>query len=707
MAIKIPVDADISGVQKKIQELSRTIEKASRIKWTPVDSQLIARETQNVERTINEFYRRTGAPSGAAGRGSGGARPSSAQPGGSGGGYRRDSGPAIGDIGRQFAGSVGGGFGTISSYASRGFQSGYWDAPAGGGGMAGGMAGLLRGGLIGASVFAAAKIGSSVNEGYDMSKDRALGLDTLKRQMGDIGISFDRLKEVSDRLSDGLGVNSQEFVKLEANMQRLSRSSESPLSLAEQTAFGVGVSRSYGLEAGAAGGFFGGMRNVDQRANNRELAVILADTVARSGMNARADEVMQAILGFANTTSRLSLSSPNSGAFGAAYSSLMGTKLPGMTGDAAAGILMQANAGITGMGSGAGEAGYNFMLSAFNRNGRINPLQAEALAAQGLFGTRAGAFGAGSPIAGYLGHPEGLAMGRGAGANVTNLDAVRAQFDRMGHNMFTLQGAQRVLGLSSPEQAAALLNMSSSQSGGLGELIKSNHLDINKMSASGISRLGSIAAAGTDKNQLSAIFNDMKASHLLTTDETKSLSAAEKGSPQQFRDTLIAISSMKDQAVDQGEQLRNISASLDNVKINTGDKLLTPINAMSDAIVAGSGRTPMQNRQRVINMQYDDAIAGNKEAENANSQQILRRHLPLSDRMAALEAQHSLAEQANNALEVQRHQALSGAHSPYEINITNNVNVKDSQGNVSSSSTRANLGAPQPSGSKSVTIGTH
>jgi len=52
--------------------------------------------------------------------------------------------------------------------------------------------------LIGAAVFGLFKAGQAVSEGYGMAKDRDLGLDALKRQMGDLGVSFAGLKAMSD-----------------------------------------------------------------------------------------------------------------------------------------------------------------------------------------------------------------------------------------------------------------------------------------------------------------------------------------------------------------------------------------------------------------------------------------------------------------------------------------------------------------------------
>lgn len=699
MAIKIPVDGDVRPLQRQIENLGKTVEKINRVKWTPVDPKAFDDSVKRVEQSFKRIFgqdirsAREGYVPPPRGRGGGG--------GGGGSGFDRSSRFGLVDtVGRQFSSGVGGGFQSIGSYAARG-------AMEGGGGF--GLGGFIRGSVIGAAAFGAYKLGSAISEGVDMSKDRAQGADLLKRQMGDIGISFDKLKVYADRLADGLGVNSTEFIKLESSLQKLSRTVESPESLGAATALGIGISRSYGLEAGAGGGFLGGMRNIDSRQNNRELALILADTVARSGMNARADEVMAAITSFSAAASRMSLSPANVGAFGNAYSGLVGGRLAGMTPDVAQNLLMQANAGVSSMGAGAGEAGRAFMLSAFNRFGGLNPIQAQALAEGGLFGTRASVFGGNSAIGQFLGGSGTSGLAGGPGANVTNFEAIKQQLSRLGGSKWMqLEGAQRLFGVQSLSQAAALMNLNGAQGNGLLGLLQSNNIDINKVSATGISRLGAISAAGTNVGQLSSIFQDMKKSGVLSPQEVSAVSTAEKASPAQFRDALVQVAAMKDQAVDQGEQIRNQTAILDNIKINTGDKLLTPLIAMSDTIVAAAGRGPQATAEKVINIRADEAeqnihnIANDRRTAILNRQDITKRE--------AWQLIGKLEAEERDAIAIQetaRHRALQNARQPFEITLNNNVHVKTSDGRTTTSSTRTTIAPPSASGSRSVTLGTH
>jgi len=350
----------------------------------------------------------------------------------------------------------------------------------------------------------------------------------------------------------------------------------------------VGVSKAYGLDPGVGVGFFGGIKGIDPKQDKRELALILAETIERSGMNSRADEVMQVIQSFAATTSRMSLSSPNLSAHAGSYSSLMSMGLPGMTSDVAAGILSQANASLMGMG-GAGEAGQNFILSAFQRNGALNPIQAKALAAGGLFGTRASTFGKDSALGRYFG-ADATGLADGAGANVTNFDAIRTHLAGMGGDKWLqLEGAQRLYGLSSPQQAAALLMMNSSEFGGLKNSLTRAGVGVNAFNESGLQTLAKIGTA-TSMTGLTQAYAGMRSrtgKGALSAAEIGELDRAQAtGDTEKFRDALIKIASTKDREETQYTIQQDQKAALEQIQINTGDKLIPIAQGIKDGVTA-------------------------------------------------------------------------------------------------------------------------
>lgn len=124
-------------------------------------------------------------------------------------------------IGQSLLGGIGGGVGRIGSEALSSASHG-----AASGGLMGGITGLLGGLGIGALAFGAFKLGQAGAEGYGMANERNLALDTLKRQMGDLGLSFGQLKAMSDAASEGLGVNSKEFAALEQQYTQASHGAD-------------------------------------------------------------------------------------------------------------------------------------------------------------------------------------------------------------------------------------------------------------------------------------------------------------------------------------------------------------------------------------------------------------------------------------------------------------------------------------------------
>lgn len=560
--VKIPVSAELKGVSSGLgdveQAVARTARRLEKFKWNPIDLRAIEAELKRLERLIADFSKRVGPLS--LGGGGGGAPPGVQMLPAPGGGFvpytppstpttrtpaRRGGrgshsyAPEIYDIGQSFVGGLGNGVGMITSYGSRGAFAGARD-----GGMLGGAAGLARGLGIGALALGAFKVGQGVNEGYEIAKERAGSLDALKRQMGDLGISFEKLKLISEGAAAGLELNSREAARLAEDFNRMSRGADrTPEGLMGSVRNAVGFSRAYGLDPGAGVGFFGGMRNIDPRQNNRELALLLAETIERSGMNARADEVMQAFQSFASVTSRMTLSSPNLGAFAGAYGSLMSSRTPGMTGDVASSLLAQANASVMRMGS-AGEAGKVFTLTALSRFGGLDPLQAAALAEGGLFGTRRGVFG-NSALSGFLGAPGA----NGLNADVTNFQALRAGIMRMGGGRaLQLDAAKNFFGVSSLSQAAALMNMDDAGAGNLQRNLARAGISVDSLNASGIQGLAKLGPNATDDELRAAVRSGRQ-----ETEYTKML------------DSLKA---------------------LDDIKINTGDKLIAPINSMRSYLAA-------------------------------------------------------------------------------------------------------------------------
>ncbi|MBR7919040.1 lytic transglycosylase domain-containing protein [Burkholderia vietnamiensis] len=482
--------------------------------------------------------------------------------------------------GRRALDGVGGDVGRVGGDLLGGAEAG-----AATGGLLGGLGGLAAAVPGVALAFGAYKVGQYASQGFDMAKERGLDADTLKRQMGDLGVSFEKLKQDSDGVGAGLGVASVEGMKLAASFNEISHNAVrgNTDTLRSDTRTAIGFARSYGMDPSQAVGFFGGMKAVDSRQNNRELALMIAEAIERTGGRALPSDVMQAVQSLASSAVRMSLSAPNVGAAAAGYSSLVRDGVPAPF---AGELVGQANSAMMQMGM-AGEASQNFTLQAFNQEGgaRLNPVMARALAAGGLFATRQSVFAKDSVLGRYFGPNDRTfaALGSGEGASTTNFDAIRKKLGLEYDNSFfgksmRLDAAQRYFGVSSPEQAAALLTMSTNGFGSLQRSLKEAGISsLDKVNATSYQTLAKIGDAHS-MSDLRGVYSEIRGrtgDNALSSSEKSTLDAAEKsGDAASFRKALLQVMANKGQEDTSASDLRRASSTLDSIKADLGDKLV-------------------------------------------------------------------------------------------------------------------------------------
>lgn len=621
MTIKIPVSADTSQVTKGLESAGKTVENLERQKkWSPVDVRRAERDIKKVEQMILDMRKRLGndmlgvaplttpgnfgPPGGSPPRGvtspaSGGRRPR----------HRYHVTPDLYDIPHGFLGSLGGGVGQIGTAGLRGAMTG----AGGGGGMLGGSMGLLKGLGIGSLAFGAIKAGQGVNEGYDLYKDRAITLDSLKRQMGDLGVSFEILTQDSKLFSQGLAVNSKEFAELAQEMNRASGGADkTEEGLFSSTRTAASVAKAYGTSESESVRFFGGMRHIDPKQDNRELALLLGETINRSGMFGRPEEVMQALKSFAEATSRISLNAPNMPAFAGAYTDLVSSKTPGLTSEVAANILSTASASVARGGS-AGEAGQFFNYQALRAHGDVSPVEAAALMQGGLFGTRSDVFGGkNNPLTQFLGKKRMGSMAGGAGAGVTNFEAIRSKLlkEYSGRQDLMLDAAQRVFGLSSIKNTAALMGMDGTQIGGISKMMRDAGANPSSFNERGMDRLIKIGVA-KDRSGLTSVYDDLVKNGNLTDDERGKLDSASKGSDQELRDALFKVAALKDQSETVGKQTVEGLAAIKEAEMTTGEKLLGPLIDLRNAMIVREQKTPEQLSVEAQKIRWDAETKAN------------------------------------------------------------------------------------------------
>jgi hypothetical protein len=308
------------------------------------------------------------------------------------------------------------------------------------------------------------------------------------------------------------------------------------------------------------------------------------------------------------------------------------------------------------------------MLSAFNRKGRMNPLEAMAASAD-PFQTMSSIFG------------KGTAINKAWGSKADRLASTFGDQTGFGMVMDQLRKTSRdpewlttrimgmFPGIVSQQQAAALSGMdTSSQNRTMGLLRRNNITNVND---TGWNRIGAISAAGTDMGQLDAVFKDLKEAHADTT----GIPEARTKGPQAYADALTKAAAITGQTKTEGEQVRDQAAALDNIKTNIGDKLVPYTLAMKDVLIQAFGRgspTDMQARKSEVS----------------------------SLKSMALKTQDVTEAEYNKLMGGDRPKAVAGVHgSGNEHTVAISVTSTSRSGTPQTKTMRTNVGAPNASGS--------
>lgn len=400
-------------------------------------------------------------------------------PGTQGGGWRRVAGGAAAGLAGGVASQVGGLGGGIASGALAG-------------GLAGGPLGAGIGGLVGGLT----SILSMVTE----ARDLAVSFDTLKRSLGDVGISFDRLKDNSRGLADQYGLSDTEASSLMKRYAKTAGGKNTPGSLRDEVGVGVGFARSFGLDPSAGVDFFAQMKGlgVTKNANdNKRLALMIGESVAKAGDLPRMADVMAGLSRYIEGASRVSLSSPGTNEWLARMAGLENTGLAGMNATNAGNIIGTIDNTIRQGGN--SEAGKNFMFGVLQREKNLNPIQAEIQLEGGAFGSGKSAFGPDSPMAAFYAKYGGGTHSRSWSDTDSTVSTLQKQLIAQYGNKspdLMINAFKNTFGTSYGQSAAWLTSRPADNDRMIARL---NRLGINPkdVSGTGVSRLSQIESDGS------------------------------------------------------------------------------------------------------------------------------------------------------------------------------------------------------------------
>lgn len=624
VGITVSATADTSQVVQAVNALGQKIAQANRVQFTPVSQKSID-DVKKLNAALNEVLRTqtglrqrlkaTGQESTpftgwdwqrmyphAASRGvamqstfdrvvgPGQFNASPQQPGGGrqGGGWG-GAAAGVAQAGLRGAGPVGGvAAGALGTGMSAGFGAGLM-------GLVGGIAALGVGKLVGA-----------IAEKVSAAEQNNVDYDRLKRMIGDVGVSFGALKTVVQGSADQMRITYAEAGKLGTQFVRLSNlTGEQYKTLGGEIETGVGLSRSFGLDPSIGVGALGQMRGMGITTNTQEsrrFALLLGETIGKSGAFAKAEEVFEAIGGYATSQTRNSMGAANVAGYAGMYSSMVGSGIPGMDPAGAAGLLSRINSTLAGGGA-KGEASQFFTGVVGHRMG-LNPFQTQILREGGAFATNNEAFGSDSAYARYMGRsgPKG-----GSTLLQETLDELRRQ--KGGDKEGLAQAAANHLGING-RQAMALLSLNPNE---MGEM-QAYAGDLTKMSGKGIGSLSkALYGKPGEREALRSEFLGRTGADAISAEDRRALQGA--GTDEELKKALASMAAKYDQERTTGSDIRDSKNALDNIKTAMADKMVPLLTDMRLGImhIAGGGkRSPKQIMEEVMRLEADDRVSGIK-----------------------------------------------------------------------------------------------
>lgn len=440
---------------------------------------------------------------------------------------------------------------------------------------------FLRGGLALAGI---GSIFAMAAKGVNSGSDEAIGTDTLKRRLGDLGVDFDRLRDQTRRASEGLGITYVESVRLgqqfarEAGNLRAGDVASGGFGRTLRTA--EGFSRSYGLEPEQGVALFGTMRRTgadggtDQ--GDRRLALMISDTITRSGYAGKADEIVDAISKFADQQARYSVQRPNIGAYAGALSSLTGTGLSGLDPAGAAGILGASDSAFR-KGGARGEASKNALYAALmGSSPGMSPMAVQGLMEGGLFATTRSTFGEGSALKGLYSGPLD---------DTTNFSKARSMFSRMYPNRgYRLNALSNTFGLSMG-QASAYDSMSDDQANGSIGLLRRAGVNESSVNPTGLATISRLASGGV--GDMRSVYDSlMKRREVSDTDKAGLRKTLAGGDVETLRTTLAKLVAAYGQESTDGDKTRKSISDVENKLTEIGGEVIKLLNPIRSAAVA-------------------------------------------------------------------------------------------------------------------------
>lgn len=537
-------------------------------------------------------------------------------------------------------------------------------------GMTGGFGAGMMGLLGGIAALGIGKLVGAATENLDKAQQNNIDIDTLKRTIGDVNVSFNGLKEVVQANASAMGVTYSESIKLATQFSKLGNvAGDKYGQLNGELVNGVGFSRAFGLDPSVGMGFFGQMRGMRMTSNDqdsRRMALLIGETISKSDAFSKADEVMESIAGYVTAQNRNSLTRANVADYGGALSALVSSGIPGLDVAGASGMIGRINSSLMAGGA-KGEASQFFTSRVANRLG-LSPVEMKMLQEGGAFSTANQMFGKDSVYAKYTGKA-------GPGGDTTFLQGTLDELRKTYRDPSMLAMAtSNHLGIGMG-QAMSLLSIKPNQMGALERGLFGSGVDISKLTGSGIANLAKVYGSDADRRGVAAsLFSRTGDGALSAADAERLRNTMNNGSAEDQKKMLTELVASREQERTMGSDVRDSKAALDNIKTAIADKLIPLTTEIRHGIMymAGEGgkvssqeivrrvlKADYDDQAKVISGQYSPAIAEQTARYNAAKARTVgiptaeEAELPRDQQLRAMTERQNAAKAEMNAAEAE------------------------------------------------------
>jgi len=558
-------------------------------------------------------------------------------PGGAPAPAQQNFGRFMADMMRRAGGGVGGAIMAGSGVGGSIAQGALGSASGAAGGLLslGGISRLAGGLGVAGLAYAAVRGIQATRAKIGTAEEEGVGYSDMLRQMGATSSTFDQLREAVRGASKNLDLSFGDGSKLAATYLHTSGADGlSSRQFTSELRGAGGFARMLGLDPEAGAGFFGVMRNTKVSsgdADNRRIAMMLGEAIARAGVFSKADEVLSAVSTYTKIATSAALSPANTGGYVGAMGNLLNMRQAGLDPAGAAGMLSTIDASFRHTG---GEAQRNFLLGALQRAmPGMTSVDMGFMQDAGMFGTAAQVFGKGS--AAYEA-ADGATQERyrklaAQGGSRTFFDLAMGQMGGMSGDM-QRKNMMGLFGLSD-SQAAMLQQVTSLHGGSLSDTMMgvARKYDIDPSKLNGTSLRNVLDIEYGDPSQLRSKAAWFKAQGMSDGDRQMLDGALAKPGEnnEDLKTVLMRLAPQYGMEMTDGDVSRKNMASLENLATDVATKLIPMTNSIREAVAAVANA--------LTGGKFKDAYGATEKARAVLTNQLQGAGTPL-DRRAAIGA---------------------------------------------------------------------